>query len=117
LSLNRVEDDLINEVKLSPLEAKVFLLVTTGGKMQVDKIAENLGIDNNEALATAKKLVDFGGFIDISPTEFEAMHPRFTAVNMYRKMCLRENITFKKNLVVDNIGVALEKYYDHARTK
>ncbi len=28
-----------------------------------------------------------GAFIDISETEFEAMHPRFTAVNMYRKVC------------------------------
>lgn len=112
-----MEEDLINEVKLTPLEAKVFLLITTGGKMDVYKIAEKLGIGNNEALDTAKKLVELGGFIDISPTEFEAMHPRFTAVNMYRKMCLRENIVFKKNLVVDNIGVALENLYDHARTK
>jgi hypothetical protein len=112
-----VESDLVNEIKLAPLEAKVFLLVTTTGKMQADKIATSLGVSGDEALATAKKLVELGGFIDISPTEFEAMHPRFTAVNMYRKMCLRENITFKKNLVVDNIGVALEKYYDHARTK
>ena len=49
--------------------------------------------------------------------EFEAMHPRFTAVNMYRKMCTREEIEFKKNLTVDNIGVVLEKPYDDARTK
>lgn len=117
MNLSRIEEDLISEVKLTSLEAKVFLLVTTKGKMQADKIAVELGIDNNEALGTAKKLVDLGGFIDISPTEFEAMHPRFTAVNMYRKMCLRENIVFKKNLVVDNIGVALETYYDRARTK
>jgi hypothetical protein len=45
------------------------------------------------------------------------MHPRFTAVNLYRRMCTRENIEFKKNLIVDNIGVALEKYYERARTK
>ena len=45
------------------------------------------------------------------------MHPRFTAVNMYRRMCERENIDFKKNLVVDNIGIALEEVYDDARTK
>jgi hypothetical protein len=112
-----VEDDLINEVKLTKLEAKMFLLITTSGKMTADKIAASLGISNDDALATAKRLVELGGFIDISTTEFEAMHPRFTAVNMYRKMCLRENIAFKKNLVVDNIGVALEKEYDRARTK
>ncbi len=46
-----------------------------------------------------------GAFIDISETEFEAMHPRFTAVNMYRKMCEREHIEFKQNKIVDNIGV------------
>jgi predicted transcriptional regulator len=112
-----VEDDLINEVKLTKLEAKMFLLITTSGKMTADKIAASLGISNDDALATAKRLVELGGFIDISTTEFEAMHPRFTAVNMYRKMCLRENIAFKKNLVVDSIGVALEKEYDRARTK
>jgi hypothetical protein len=117
LNLDRIENDLINEIKLSPLEAKVFLLVTTTGKMYVDKIATSLKMSNDEALFTAKKLVELGGFIDISPTEFEAMHPRFTAVNMYRKMCLRENITFKKNLIVDNIGIALEDHYDRARTK
>jgi len=48
---------------------------------------------------------------------FEAMHPRFTAVNMYRKMCEREKIDFKRNVIVDNIGVALEKTYEDARTK
>jgi hypothetical protein len=117
LSLNNIENDLIKEIKLSPIEAKVFLLVTTKGKMNSEKIAASLGIGNDVALETAQKLVSIGGFIDISPKEFEAMHPRFTAVNMYRKMCFRENITFKKNLVVDNIGVALEKYYEHARTK
>jgi hypothetical protein len=117
LSLERIENDLIHEVRLSPLEAKVFLLVTTTGKMNTDKIAASLGIKNDEALLTAKKLVELGGFIDLSPTEFEAMHPRFTAVNMYRRMCLRENIVFKKNLIVDNIGIALENHYDRARTK
>ena len=55
--------------------------------------------------------------IGISETEFEAMHPRFTAVNMYRKMCEREKIEFKQNKTVDNIGVILEKPYDDARTK
>ena len=50
-------------------------------------------------------------------TEYEAMHPRFTAVNMYRRMCERENIDFKKNSVVDNIGIALEEPYDDVRTK
>ena len=62
-------------------------------------------------------MIAFGAFIDMPNDEFEAMHPRFTVVNMYRKMCEREKIVFKKNLTVDNIGVVLEKPYDDARTK
>ena len=32
-------------------------------------------------------------------------------------MCERENIEFKRNKIVDNIGVILEQPYDDARTK
>jgi hypothetical protein len=117
MNLDKIEHDLINEVKLSPVEAKVFLLVTTKGRQNVNQIESELGISYDDAIKTAKNLVSLGGFIDISETEFEAMHPRFTAVNMYRKMCARENIEFKKNLIVDNIGVALETHYERARTK
>lgn len=117
MNLDKIEHDLINEVKLNPIEAKMFLLITTKGRMGTTQIAQELGLTLDDAAKTAKNLVTLGGFIDMSETEFEAMHPRFTAVNMYRKMCNRENIEFKKNLIVDNIGVALELYYDRARTK
>jgi len=32
-------------------------------------------------------------------------------------MCEREKIPFKKNLLIDNISIVLEKLYDDARTK
>lgn len=114
---NKIESDLVSEIRLEPIQAKVYLLVTCYGKMTSDKIAEKLKISSDDAQKAAKELVTFGGFIDFSETEFEAMHPRFTAVNMYRKMCERENIEFKRNKIVDNIGVILEKPYDDARTK
>jgi predicted transcriptional regulator len=117
MDFSQIEKDLISEIKLNSIQAKVFLLVTTEGKMTPKKISEKLSISENEALQTAKKLMEFGAFIDISKTEFEAMHPRFTSVNMYRKMCERENIEFKRNKIVDNIGVVLEEPYDDARTK
>jgi len=117
MEISRVEKDLISEIKLEPLQAKVFLLVTCYGKMSPGTIAEKLNISIDDALNTAKSLMILGAFIDISETEFEAMHPRFTAVNMYRKLCERENIEFKRNKIVDNIGVILEKSYDDARTK
>ena len=115
--LARIKNDLISEVRLTKSQADVFLLVTLEGKMEVDQIAKILEISAVDALETSQELVKLGGFIDMSKTEYEAMHPRFTAVNMYRRMCERENIDFKKNLVVDNIGIALEDVYDDVRTK
>ncbi len=114
---SKLENDLISEIKLTPVQAKTYLLVTWYGKMSSSQIAEKLKISSESAQKTATDLMGLGAFIDISETEFEAMHPRFTAVNMYRKMCERENIEFKRNKVVDNIGVILEQPYDDARTK
>ena len=117
MNYEKIKNDLISEIKLTKNQAEVFLLVTLEGKMSANQIANTLKISAEDALETSQKLVELGGFIDMSETEFEAMHPRFTAVNMYRRMCERENIDFKKNLVVDNLGVALEDPYDDARTK
>jgi len=112
-----IENDLINEIHLDSIQAKVYLLVTCYGKMSSNTIATKLKISYDDAQKASTDLMALGAFIDISETEFEAMHPRFTAVNMYRKMCERENIEFKRNKIVDSIGVILEKLYDDARTK
>ena len=117
MNYEKIKNDLISEIRLTKNQAEVFLLVTLGGKMSANQISESLKISVENALETSQKLVELGGFIDMPETEFEAMHPRFTAVNMYRKMCERENIDFKKNSIVDNIGIALEESYDDARTK
>ena len=117
MDTKQIEEKLISEIKLSPLQAKTFLLITCYGKMEISQIAEKLNIAKNVAMQTAKELVQLGAFIDISETKFEAMHPRFTAVNMYRRFCERENIEFKRNKIVDSIGVVLEKPYEDARTK
>lgn len=117
VNIDNVEEKLISELKLSPLHAKVFMLVIKKGKMSPKNIAHHIGIIESDALEVARNLVDLGGFIDITKTEFESTHPRFAVVNMYRRMCLREKIPFKKNLAVDNISIVLEKPYDDARTK
>ena len=113
----KLENDLISEIGLDPILAKVYLLVTCHGKMSSTDIAKTLKISLEDAHKAAKELMVLGAFIDFSETEFEAMHPRFTAVNMYRRMCERENIKFKQNKIVDNMGAILEKSYDDARTK
>jgi len=117
MNYEKIKDDLISEIKLTKNQAEVFLLVTLEGKMSANQIANTLKISAEDALETSQKLVELGGFIDMPETEFEAMHPRFTAVNMYRRMCERENIDFKKNSIVDNLGVVLEDPYDDVRTK
>ena len=117
MNYEKIKNDLISEIRLTQSQAEVFLLVTLGGKMPASQISKSLEISVEDVLEISQKLVELGGFIDMPETEFEAMHPRFTAVNMYRKMCERENIDFKKNSVVDNIGIALEEPYDDARTK
>ena len=117
MDTSQIEEKLVSEIKLNSIQAKTFLLITCYGKMNKSQIAEKLNISKDLALKTANELMALGAFIDISETEFEAMHPRFTAVNMYRRLCEKENIEFKRNKIVDSIGVVLEKPYDDARTK
>jgi len=117
MDYEKIRTDLISEIRLTKNQAEVFLLVTLKGKMSANQISKSLEISVEDAMVISQKLVELGGFIDMSETEFEAMHPRFTAVNMYRRMCERENIDFKKNSIVDNIGIALEESYDNVRTK
>ena len=117
MNYEKIKNELISEIRLTQSQAEVFLLVTLGGKMTASQISKSLRISVEDALEISQKLVELGGFIDMPETEFEAMHPRFTAVNMYRRMCERENIDFKKNSIVDNLGIALEEPYDDVRTK
>ena len=39
---SRIENDLVSEIRLAPIQAKVYLLVTCYGKMSSTKIAEKL---------------------------------------------------------------------------
>ena len=117
MNLSQIIKTLVSEIKLTEIQAKIFLHIVIHGKMNTFQISNDLVISLDDAVANCKKLVELGGFIDMPNGEFEAMHPRFTAVNMYRKMCEREKIEFKKNIMIDNIGVVLEKPYDDARTK
>jgi len=117
MDLSQITKTLVSEIKLTEIQAKIFLHIVLHGRMNTTKISNDLNISLEEISINCKKLVELGGFIDMPNDEFEAMHPRFTAVNMYRKMCEREQKEFKKNLDIDNIGVALEVSYDDARTK
>jgi len=117
MDYTEIENILISEINLTPIQSKLFLLIVTKGKMNAEQISKKLDITLADALIEAKKLIDLGAFIELSETEFETMHPRFTAVNMYRKICEKQNKKFGRNKMVDNIGVVLERPYDDVRTK
>ena len=113
-----MEQVITSELKISKDEAKVYIAIVKTGKMDPTKISIALGwSDDQRALAVAKSLVNRGMVIEITKTEFESLHPRFAITNRYRRRCEEEGIPFKKNLKIDNIGIALERPYENARTK
>ncbi|MDP8887750.1 MAG: helix-turn-helix domain-containing protein [Thermoproteota archaeon] len=118
INSSNMEQVITSELKISEDEAKVYIAIVKTGKMDPTKISIALGwSDEQRALAVAKSLVNRGMVIEITKTEFESLHPRFAITNRYRRRCEEEGIPFKKNLKIDNIGIALERPYENARTK
>ena len=115
--MHRFEEMLVSEVGLEKIHARVFLHITTNGKSTVAKVASDLGIPENDALQAIESLMKLGALIDMPEGAYEAMHPRFTIVNMYKRKCEREGAKFGMNKTVDSIGAALERPYEHARAK
>ncbi len=50
---SRIENDLISEIRLEPIQAKVYLLVTCYGKMSSTEISEKLKISFDDAQKVA----------------------------------------------------------------
>ncbi|MGB8934978.1 MAG: helix-turn-helix domain-containing protein [Candidatus Nitrosopolaris sp.] len=117
VNINNVEEFLISELKLTKKESKTFLVIVKNGRKDVTKIAESLELSENEASNVANSLVEKGMIINISQSEYESLHPRFAISNRYRRRCGEDNIPFKKNLLIDSIGMVLERPFEHARTK
>jgi sugar-specific transcriptional regulator TrmB len=115
--ISPLEKVLISELRLSSDESKTFLLIVKDGKMTPDRISKTLQISLARALGAADSLVKNGMLIEVSTSQYESLHPRFAASNRYRMLCEQENIEFKKNVKIDNIGVALQNHYENARTK
>lgn len=115
--LRQVRRALVSEVGLDAREADLYLLITVGGRMSVVEIAAETGLPESECAKLCTRMTELGAFIEMAKGEFEAMHPRFTAVNMYRRICEMSGLRAGRNKTVDGIGAALEPYYDAARTK
>lgn len=117
VSINNVEEFLKSELKLSKEESKVFLFIVKNGRKDIEKIAEWLKLSEKDASEATNSLVEKGMIINISRSEYESLHPKFAISNRYRRLCEEDNIPFKKNLLIDNIGTVLERPFEHARTK
>jgi sugar-specific transcriptional regulator TrmB len=117
VNISNVEQAIIEELKISPEEARAFVAIVKNGKMDAVKLAKALGCGEQRAHEIAASLVSRGMAIEITKTEIESLHPRFAITNRYRRRCAEDSIPFKKNLRVDNIGIVLEKSYEDARTK
>ncbi|MEO9363480.1 MAG: helix-turn-helix domain-containing protein [Nitrososphaera sp.] len=118
VNFSNVEQAIVEELKISPEEARTYVAIVKAGKMDASRIAKATGIDDEkQAQAVAKSLVGRGMVIEITATEFESLHPRFAVTNRYRRRCAEDGIPFKKNLRVDNIGIVLEKPFEDARTR
>lgn len=114
--ITRLEGVISSQLKLSTDESKTFLLIVKNGRMTPERISKSLQIPLPDALKAAESLVNKGMLIEITSDEYESLHPRFAASNRYKILCEEENIEFKKNIKIDNIGIVLESHYENART-
>ncbi len=116
VSLNDVEDSMVSELKVSRNEVKVYLLLLNKGKMSRTRIAEELKLEQRNLEKSLAGLIEKGACIELG-ADYEALNPRFAITNMYRMMCYAKNIEVKRNIVVDQLAIILEKPYEDARTK
>lgn len=100
------------ELKLSEIESRLFLHLVKKGRRTIQQISSDLKCSRQEADKAAQNLENFGMIIQISQSVYMPLHPRFAVVNRYRKMCKEDNLPFHRNVLIDNIGVIMEKYFD-----
>jgi predicted transcriptional regulator len=106
-----------NELQLSDLEIKIFLLIISRGRLELQHISLELNLDSLTCQEIIKSLIEKNMVIEYSSNLFETFHPRFAIINRYKRMCLEKDIPWKKNSIIDNLAIMLEQPFDAARTK
>ena len=106
-----------NELQLSDLEIKIFLLIISKGRMELQNISFELNLDRSNCQEILESLIHKNMVIEYSSNLFETFHPRFAIINRYKRLCLEKDIPWKKNSVIDNLAIMLEQPFDAARTK
>lgn len=113
----KIIKSLILELDLSENEAIIFLYITERGKSTIRTISTDLHIDEQGVISSIRTLVDNGMLFNITSSEYETFHPRFSIVNAHRIRCESLGLPFKKSIKIDILGAMLEGRYDDGRTK
>jgi predicted transcriptional regulator len=107
----------ITDLKLSNLETKIFLLIISQGMLKIDQISIELNLDKSQCREIIDSLMNKNMIIEYSKNLFESFHPRFAIINRYKRLCLENNMPWKKNSLIDNLAIILEQPFEAARTK
>ncbi len=105
------------ELHLSDLEIEIFLLIINKGMMNLEQLCFNLDLDKSQCKKIVESLITKNMIIEYSSNLFETFHPRFAIINRYKRLCIENKSALQKNLLIDNLAIALEKPFDAARTK
>lgn len=108
--VNHIKALLMEHLQLNELETDIFLALMKLEKTTSHGFQENTKLESDQIIEISKDLEKKGMVIEINKNEFRALHPRFAIVNRYRRICQVNNILFKKNTKIDNLGIMLENY-------
>jgi sugar-specific transcriptional regulator TrmB len=108
--VTRIKTLLMEQLQINELETDIFLGLMKSEKTTSQGFQENTNLSADEIIEISKSLERKGMVIEINKNEFRALHPRFAIVNRYRRICQVNNILFKKNIMIDNLGIMLENY-------
>lgn len=108
--VNQIKILLMEQLQMNELEIDIFLALMKSEKTTSHGFQENTHLAADQIIEISKSLEKKGMVIEINKNEFRALHPRFAIVNRYRRICEVNNILFKKNTKIDNLGIMLENY-------
>ena len=107
---SQIKTLLKEQLQMNELETDIFLALMRSEKTTSHGFQEKTNLTVDQIVEISKGLENKGMVIEINKNEFRALHPRFAIVNRYRRICQANNILFKKNILIDNLGIMLENY-------
>ena len=107
---SKIKTLLKEQLQMNELETDIFLALMKSEKTTSRGFQEKTNLTVDQIIEISKGLENKGMVIEINKNEFRALHPRFAIVNRYRRICQANNILFKKNTLIDNLGIMLENY-------